>query len=146
MDIEGYRFLEAGYFSYDHINDKFKFNFKGPEARQKKLSNLTHVVYTHTVDGEIVYIGETSNTLHKRMYYYCNHKGATNVRVREYFKDKMYNEQIENVMQRVKTYVYQPKDIVIEGNDINPYVGLEQFLINKINPILNKKNVMGKVI
>ena len=58
----------------------------------------------------------------------------------------MYNEQIENVMQRVKTFVYQPKDIVIEGNDINPYVGLEQFLINKINPILNKKNVMGKVI
>ena len=109
----------------------------------KSLDKSRHVVYVHVVgEGEerrVVYIGETSNTFYQRMYYYCKHKGRTNVRVREYMLSKIE----EGV--KVCTYLFKPKEVMVEGGlTINPYVGVEQALIASTQPLLNRKNIFKK--
>lgn len=126
MNILGLEFEEGAEFYAE--DGKLRF-----ESRDNCKSK--HVVYVHTVDEEIVYVGETSNTFYQRMYYYCNHKGRTNVRVREYMMD-MIGEGRE-----VKTYMYKPEEVLYESVMINPYVAIEQALIDRIKPILNRKNV-----
>ena len=126
MNILGLEFEEGAEFYTEDSKLRFK---SGDNCKSK------HVVYVHTVDGEIVYVGETSNTFYQRMYYYCNHKGRTNVRVREYMMD-MIGEGRE-----VKTYMYKPEEVLYESIMINPYVAVEQALIDGIKPILNRKNV-----
>lgn len=127
MIIEGIEFEEAASF---YLEDKIKVQ------TYDRTKNLRHLVYAHTVDGEVVYIGETSNTFHKRMYYYCNHKGRTNVRVREHFKEQIL------LGKEVKTYIYVPQLVVIAGHKVNPYIGVEQKLIDLVKPMLNRKNVL----
>ena len=127
MNIKNLKFEYGGHFDF-----KYRPEFSCTEGNSKKR----HVIYAHCVDKEIVYIGETSNTFYKRMYYYCNHKGATNVRVRSYLKEKFLQGKV------IETFVYKPEDVIIEGLTINPYVGIEQKLINDLNPILNRKNVL----
>jgi hypothetical protein len=70
------------------------------------------------------------------MYYYCNHKGRTNVRVREHFKEQIL------LGKEVKTYIYVPQLVVIAGHKVNPYIGVEQKLIDLVKPMLNRKNVL----
>ena len=126
MNILGLEFVEGAKF----YAEDGKLRFESRDNCKNK-----HVVYAHTIDEEIVYVGETSNTFYQRMYYYCNHKGRTNVRVREYMMD-MIEEGRE-----VKTYMHKPEQILYESVKINPYVAIEQALIDKIKPILNRKNV-----
>ena len=126
MNIKGLNFKYGG---------SFDFTYK-PEFRvQSEHKGKRHVIYAHCVDDKIVYIGETSNTFYKRMYYYCNHKGPTNVRVRSYFKDKFLEGK------SIDTFLYKPEKVIVEGLEVNPYIGIEQKLINELNPILNRKNV-----
>lgn len=127
MIIERMPFEEAAIF---YLDEKIKVR------TDDKYKNLRHLVYAHVVDGIVVYIGETSNTFHKRMYYYCNHKGNTNVRVREYFKEQILNGK------EVKTYIYIPEEVTICGHKIPTYIGVEQKLIDLIRPELNRKNVL----
>ena len=105
-----------------HVNNKYK--------------DIRHLVYAHVVDGKVVYIGETSNAFSKRMYYYCNHKGNTNVRVREYFKEQILEGKV------VETYINVPKEVIISGHNIKTYIGVEQKLIDLVRPKLNRKNVL----
>ena len=44
-------------------------------------------------------------------------------------------------LKEIETYLYKPENVLIEGLMINPYIGIEQKLINELNPILNRKNV-----
>lgn len=126
--LENIRFNSAASFYIEdgkikvHVDDKYK--------------NLRHLVYAHIVDGKVVYIGETSNTFYKRMYYYCNHSGKTNVRVREHFKEKILEGKI------VETYINVPQEVIICGHNIKTYIGVEQKLIDLVRPELNRKNVL----
>ena len=126
MNIKGLQFKYGG---------SFDFTYRPEFVCESEQKDKRHVIYAHCVDNEIVYIGETSNTFYKRMYYYCNHKGLTNLRVRNYFKEKFYEGK------EIETYLYKPENVLIEGLTINPYVGIEQKLIDELNPILNRKNV-----
>ena len=134
--IKGLKFEYGGEFNFVYNSSTTNHSAYRPEFNcETEHKNKRHVIYAHCVDDKIVYIGETSNTFYKRMYYYCNHKGPTNVRVRDYF-EKQYIEGKE-----IETYLYKPENVLIEGLMINPYIGIEQKLINELNPILNHKDV-----
>lgn len=101
----------------------------------------THIVYLHVVDGQIVYVGESSNTFRNRMRLYITHDGLTNARVRLFIKNVLSKGK------RVETYYFKPDCVLISNTlVVNPYVGLEQELISRINPkpILNRKDVAKK--
>jgi hypothetical protein len=126
--LENIKFDNAAFFYLDagkikvHVNNRYK--------------DIRHLVYIHVVDNKVVYIGETSNTFYKRMYYYCNHNGKTNIRVREYFKEQILEGKI------VETYINIPQEVIISGHKIPTYIGVEQKLIDLVRPKLNRKNVL----
>ncbi len=102
-------------------------------------SKHQHFVYAHVVAGRVVYVGESSRTLLNRMYLYITHKGSTNVRVR--------TAHIADLQagQKVEIYFYKPQAVLIDGVlSVNPYIGVEQALISKLKPILNRKDVGAK--
>ena len=71
---------------------------------------------------------------------YCNHNGASNVRVREYVNSIFHGNHRD---PDLCTFIHIPKKklMINEELSINPYAAIEQELINIHKPVLNKKNV-----
>ncbi len=134
--ISGLLFERAAHFYKDDRNH-LKVSVS-PDFKDK-----THLIYAHYFNDKMIYIGESSTLFHKRMKCYCSHPGAANVRVREYVNSIFHGNHRD---PDLCTFVYQPdKKIVInEELSINPYVAIEQELINIHKPILNKKDVHKK--
>lgn len=103
-----------------------------------KFKDTRYVIYIHYYKEHLIYIGETSEPFEKRMRYYCNHNGVTNQRVRSYIKDTFTSGP-----DKVHTFVHKPNKLITINEEllINPYVAIEQALISKFNPPLNRKNV-----
>lgn len=95
-----------------------------------------HIVYAHVIHGEVVYIGESSDTFCNRIRLYLIHDGSTNVRVRNFLMTEILKGK------SVDIYYYKPATITVDGVlKVNPYVGIEQALISLVRPSLNIKDV-----
>ncbi len=139
--LEGLDFHRAAEF-YKDDNNHLRVKFPKDEVGENyELSR--HCIYAHYANDTLVYIGETSDTFKRRMYYYCSHKGITNVRVRNYFNEEFKKKARTDIA----TFIHIPSRISIsESLSINPYVALEQELINCLKPFLNRKNVYNKYL
>ena len=131
--ISGLLFERAAHFykdDHNHLKVRVFDRFK----------EQTHLIYAHYFDDKLLYIGESSVHFIKRMKCYCSHPGAANVRVREYVNSIFHGNHRD---PDLCTFIHRPKKklIINEELSINPYVAIEQELINIHNPILNKKNV-----
>jgi len=106
----------------------------------EEFKNIRHLIYAHYFNENLIYIGETSVPFIKRMHCYCNHNGLSNVRVRDYVNSIFHGNHRD---PDLCTFVYQPKEklVINEHLSVNPYVAIEQELINIHKPILNRKNV-----
>ena len=115
---------------------EFVLNSGEMQATICKSGNTdSHIIYAHVVDGEVVYIGESSTTFRNRMRLYLTHEGSTNVRVREHLMKELV------AGKKVEIYYYKPATVVIDSTlTVNPYVSIEQAIIGKLRPILNKKD------
>jgi hypothetical protein len=135
--IEGldfYRLVEFYKDEGNHLRCKITPN---EEERMDGTSRL--YIYAHYVEDELVYIGESSDILKRRMNYYCSHVGMTNVRVRKYFNEQFKRKPTSDIC----TFIHMPEQICIsESVTINPYVAIEQTLINILKPKLNRKDVL----
>ena len=83
--IEGLDFFRVVEFFKDkdnHLKSKII-----PNDEERIDGTSRYYVYAHYVEDELVYIGESSDMLKRRMNYYCCHVGMTNVRVRKYFNE-----------------------------------------------------------
>ena len=139
--VEGLDFHRAAEF-YKDDNNHLRVRFPKDEVGEN-FEDSRHCIYAHYVNDVLVYIGETSDTFKRRMYYYCSHKGITNVRVRNYFNEEFKKKARTDIA----TFIHIPSRISIsESLSINPYVALEQELINCLKPFLNRKNVYNKYL
>jgi len=134
--ISGLLFERAAHFykdAHNHLRVRVFERFK----------QQTHLIYAHYFDDKLLYIGESSVEFIKRMNCYCNHNGASNVRVREYVNSIFHGNHRD---PDLCTFIHIPKKklVINEELSINPYVAIEQELINIHRPILNKKNVHKK--
>jgi len=131
--ISGLLFERAAHFykdDHNHLRVKVFERFK----------QQTHLIYAHYFDDKLLYIGESSVAFIKRMNCYCNHNGASNVRVREYVNSIFHGNHRD---PDLCTFIHIPKKklMINEELSINPYAAIEQELINIHKPVLNKKNV-----
>ena len=119
--IEGLDFFRLVEFFKDkenHLRCKITPN---EEERMDDDSRL--YIYAHYVEDELVYIGESSDVLKRRMNYYCSHVGMTNVRVRKYFNESLRKKPTSVIC----TFIHMPQQICVsESVTINPYVAIEQ--------------------
>ena len=61
--IKGLKFEYGGEFNFIYNSSTTNHSAYRPEFTcETEHKNKRHVIYAHCVDGEIVYIGETSNT------------------------------------------------------------------------------------
>ena len=131
--ISGLLFERAAHFykdDHNHLKVRVFDRFK----------EQTHLIYAHYFDDKLLYIGESSVHFIKRMKCYCSHPGAANVRVREYVNSIFHGNHRD---PDLCTFIHIPKSklVINEELSINPYVAIEQELINIHKPILNRKNV-----
>lgn len=130
-NVAGLNFKKAGEFHL--VDDHLQIHISKKDAVQ------SHIVYIHVVDGDIVYVGESSTSLKKRMVLYITHDGSTNVRVREYL------EEASRIVKKIEFFYYKPSTIVVDKVlVVNPYIGIEQALIATLDTPLNNKNVAEK--
>ena len=134
--ISGLLFERAAHFYKDDHNHLKVRVFE-------RFKEQTHLIYAHYFDDKLLYIGESSVHFIKRMKCYCSHPGAANVRVREYVNSIFHGNHRD---PDLCTFVHIPKKklIINEELSINPYVAIEQELINIHKPVLNRKNVHRK--
>ena len=134
--IEGLDFYRAVEFFKDEKNH---LKFKLIENEDEYINEESrHYIYAHFVEDELVYIGESSDILKRRMNFYCSHPGITNERVRRYFNEQFKKKPTSDI----STFIHLPGPIcVTESVTINPYVAIEQTLISMLKPSLNRKDV-----
>tara|TARA_B100000287_G_scaffold412246_1_gene442480 strand:- start:943 stop:1413 length:471 start_codon:yes stop_codon:yes gene_type:complete len=139
--LEGLMFERAAEF-YKDENNHLRVRYIKDENGNCHSSS-THFIYAHYVNNDLVYIGESSDTFKRRMNYYCSHKGITNERVRNYFNEEFKKKATADIC----TFIYIPSRVCYsESLSINPYVALEQELINIYKPFLNRKNVYNRYL
>ena len=135
--IEGLDFFRVVEFIKDKDNHLRCKIIPNDDERIDGMSR--YYVYAHYVEDELVYIGESSDMLKRRMNFYCCHVGMTNVRVRKYFNDQFKRKKTSDIC----TFIHLPGQICLsEAITINPYVSVEQALIHKLKPKLNRKDVL----
>ena len=134
--IEGLDFYRLAEFYKDDKNHlKCKVT---PNEEQRMDGDSRHYIYAHYVNDELVYIGESSDLLKRRMNFYCCHPGITNERVRKYFNEEFKKKPSSDIC----TFIHMPEKIVVsETITVNPYVAIEQTLISMLKPKLNRKDV-----
>ena len=92
------------------------------------------ILYAFVVDGEVKYLGKSTQTLHKRIYLYknCNPSQRTNIRVREKLRACLKNGS------QVLIYAFVQKiPLMYQDIPINLAAGLEDNLIATIRPEWN---------
>jgi len=92
------------------------------------------ILYAFVVDGEVKYLGKSTQTLHKRIYLYknCNPSQRTNIRVREKLRACLKNGS------QVLIYAFvQKMPLMYQDIPINLAAGLEDNLIASIKPEWN---------
>ena len=106
-----------------------------------KDPSLKHIIYLFTIDGEVVYIGQTKN-LHKRMDSYANGKYWKNTNKSHIQKSKFLEEAV-NSGKRVCVWIKHCFKIVITtpagSNVIADLDAEEKKFIGIFNPVLNSK-------
>ena len=137
--IEGLDFYRLTEFYKDDKNHlKCKVT---PNEEQRMDGDSRHYIYAHYVNDELVYIGESSDLLKRRMNFYCCHPGITNERVRKHFNEEFKKKPSSDIC----TFIHMPEKIVVsETITVNPYVAIEQTLISMLKPKLNRKDVFRK--
>ena len=137
--IEGldfYRLAELYKDDKNHLKCKVT-----PNEEQRMDGDSRHYIYAHYVNDELVYIGESSDLLKRRMNFYCCHPGITNERVRKHFNEEFKKKPSSDIC----TFIHMPEKIVVsETITVNPYVAIEQTLISMLKPKLNRKDVFRK--
>ena len=134
--IEGLDFIRmAEFFKDDNNHLRVKIT---PNDDERMDGESRHYIYAHYVEDELVYIGESSDLLKRRMNFYCSHPGVTNERVRKYFNEQFKKKPTSDIC----TFIHMPQSFYItESITINPYVAIEQALISMLKPTLNRKDV-----
>lgn len=134
--IEGLDFYRLAEFYKDEKNHlKCRVT---PNEEERMDGDSRHYIYAHYVNDKLVYIGESSDLLKRRMNFYCCHPGITNERVRKYFNEKFKKKPSSDIC----TFIHMPEKIVVsETITVNPYVAIEQTLISMLKPKLNRKDV-----
>ena len=106
------------------------------QVKLNDISRTTNALYTFVLDGEVVYIGKTTQHLRKRLYGYQNPKGtqATNLRGR----DEILSSLIKG--HKIEVFVLPDNGLFrFGGFHLNLAAGLEDSLINDIRPRWNKR-------
>jgi len=149
---EGFRLKELDLGSYivlirDQIELLEKVGFKKIGNWSTENKNLKHnisssyleecnLLYSFIVNGEIKYIGKTTNSLKQRMYQYQNPGPSQSTNIKN---NKNILELVEK-NENIEIYMFKEKEPVIYNNiQINLSAGLEDPLINKFKPEWNKK-------
>ena len=100
-------------------------------SRHAKEKNI---LYAFVVDGKVMYIGKSIQTLHKRIYLYknCGPSQRTNIRVR----DKL-RESLKSGFQVLIYAFVQKMPLKYQDIPINLAAGLEDNLITVLRPEWN---------
>jgi len=99
-----------------------------------KHAKERNILYAFVVDGDVKYIGKSTQTLHKRIYLYknCGPSQRTNIRVREKLRICLQNGGQALIYAFVQKIPLMYQDI-----PINLAAGLEDNLIVSLNPEWN---------
>lgn len=98
------------------------------------LENATNIMYAFISDGEVLYVGKTTQTLQKRLYGYQNPGPSqkTNTRVNPLLKELLGQNKSVNI------YAFPDDGLWYIGNfHLNLAAGLEDGIISILKPKWN---------
>lgn len=103
-----------------------------------KLAQAQNVLYAFVLDGEVVYIGKTTNTLHHRMQRYktpaknSTKGGVTDINNHRNIRDSLAQGKM------IQVFVLADNGLLKYGGfHINLAAGLEDSLVGKLKPSWN---------
>jgi len=114
-------------------NESFDFRESDDENAQALLDSRP-ALYAHVVNGEVMYVGKTTQQLRKRLYGYRKpgKSQATNARCNQHLKEAVREGGIS------ETFAWLPIDkLFYEEFQVNLAAGLEDSIIEILNPIWN---------
>jgi len=101
-----------------------------------KLQNVSPALYAFAHAGDVKYVGKTSQTLKKRLYFYGKpgSRQKTNLRLNAILIELLKNEQV------IKIYGFSDSSSRMVGNfKINLPAAIEDDIIQKLQPEWNKR-------
>jgi hypothetical protein len=100
----------------------------------EKLAERRNVLYSFVVDGQVCYVGKTTNPLGKRLYFYKNPGPTQSTNIRN-------NQRIRQALAQGKSVeIYALADsglLRYGGFHVNLAAGLEDSIVKSIRPVWN---------
>jgi len=109
-----------------------------PVCQLDSLVAAKNVLYAFISDGEVKYVGKTTQTLGKRMYFYQNPgpRQSTNIKVKQQIKELL------SAGRAVDILALADNGLIHYGNfHLNLAAGLEDSIISKISPEWNGRGI-----
>lgn len=105
--------------------------------------NAQNALYCYVINGVVMYVGKTNNTLRKRLSGYARPGKSqyTNIRLNEYIKEALLADDI------VDLYILTDPDLLRYGAfRMSLVAGLEDSIISTINPAWNIQGAKKEII
>jgi hypothetical protein len=131
IDLLGLGFTKLGEWNFE--NDHFDFRESNDPKAQAILGGKPSL-YAHVVDGQVKYVGKTTQVLRKRIYGYRRpgNTQATNARCRNNLRDAVAAGRC------AETYGWLPPDQLCFGDfAVDLAAGLEDSMIDRFDPPWN---------